>query len=355
MQASTFRDLVSGRRKGVAAWLVRCGLALVECPYRWVVAWRNRAFDTGRKETHRVEVPVISVGNLTLGGTGKTPTVQWIAQWFLDQNVPVAIVSRGYGSRDGAPNDEALELADKLPSVPHVQNPDRVAGAKRAIAKHQCHVIVLDDGFQHRRIARDLDVVLLDATEPFGFDRVFPRGMLREPVANLARADVVALTRADMITPDDKASIRRRVERLAPDAIWLEIVYHPGGLRNASGSHEAIESLAGQRIGAFCGIGNPNGFFKTLASYDCDVVVQKEFPDHAAYGDTDIEQLTHWAETAGVDAMVCTHKDLVKLRIDHMGRIPLWAIEIETDLIVGREELVVRLETLLLDNASDAS
>ena len=134
-----------------------------------------------------VEVPVISVGNLTLGGTGKTPMVEWIVRQLQKREKKVGIISRGYGSR-GGPNDEALELAWKLPSVPHVQNPDRVAAARRAIDEFGCDALVLDDAFQHRRIARDLDIVLLDALEPLGYEHVFPRGTLREPIEGLARA-----------------------------------------------------------------------------------------------------------------------------------------------------------------------
>ena len=193
-----------------------------------------------------VSVPVISVGNLTLGGTGKTPMVKWLAQWLHTHRIRPAIVSRGYGARSTergagsmeqenleggsrvllpaprsllpALNDEAMELHRSLPEVPHVQNPDRVAGAERAINEFGCQVVLLDDGFQHRRLARDLDIVLLDASAPFGFEHVFPRGMLREPIEGLERASVVCLTRADLLNETDRAMIRQRVAGLAPRA-----------------------------------------------------------------------------------------------------------------------------------------
>ena len=224
--ALRFRDLVSGRRRGLWAALLRGGLRAAEVPYTWAVRRRNRRYDTGAAAVHRVAVPVISVGNLTLGGTGKTPMVEWLARWLGDRQVPVGMVSRGYrgarckvsGVRGGtrgtgreaggtpAPqNDEALELAWSLPGVGHVQDPDRVAAARRAIDEFHCRLILLDDGFQHRRIARDLDIVLLDALEPLGFGHVFPRGTLREPLEGLARADVVVLSRADLVAPDRRA------------------------------------------------------------------------------------------------------------------------------------------------------
>ena len=204
-------------------------LAAAEVPYAWAVRRRNRRYDCGAKAVHRVDVPVISVGNLTLGGTGKTPMVEWIVRRFLAQGKKVGIISRGYGAR-GGPNDEARELAWKLPGVPHVQDPDRVAAARRAIREFGCQVLVLDDAFQHRRIARDLDIVLLDALEPLGYEHVFPRGTLREPVEGLARADVVALSRADLLTAEQRAAIRDRVAKLSPEAVWVEVVHAPLGL-----------------------------------------------------------------------------------------------------------------------------
>ena len=188
LRPSEFRDLVSGRRKGLLATLARGVLRVVEVPYTIAVSMRNRRYDRGTAEVHNVGVPIITVGNLTLGGTGKTPMVKWLAQRFQNAGLRVAIVSRGYGAAEGKHNDEALELAQALPNVPHIQNRDRVAAAQQAIREFKSQLMLLDDGFQHRRLGRDLDIVLLDALEPFGFEHVFPRGTLREPLAGLQRA-----------------------------------------------------------------------------------------------------------------------------------------------------------------------
>jgi tetraacyldisaccharide 4'-kinase len=193
-----FLDLVSGRRRGPAATLLRGGLRLAETPYAMAMSWRNRRYDRGKAVIHRAGVPVVSVGNITLGGTGKTPMVEWIARLYRRHQVRVAIVSRGYRAEEGGRNDEARELEQKLPDVPHIQNADRAAAARVAVEELDMQLIVLDDGFQHRRLARDLDVVLLDALEPFGFEHVFPRGTLREPLSGLRRADLVILSRADV-------------------------------------------------------------------------------------------------------------------------------------------------------------
>ncbi|HVW39504.1 MAG TPA: tetraacyldisaccharide 4'-kinase, partial [Pirellulales bacterium] len=138
MRPSEFRALVSGQRKGPAAIALRAALRLAETPYAVAVAWRNRGYDVGRRPIERVGVPVISVGNLTLGGSGKTPMVEWLARWLRARDVRVTIISRGYGAEAGARNDEALELEERLPDVPHLQNPDRVEAARVAIEEFEC-------------------------------------------------------------------------------------------------------------------------------------------------------------------------------------------------------------------------
>ena len=343
---SQFRDLVSGRRRGLWPAVLRCGFRVVEVPYTRAVCWRNRRYDTGRAEVHRVGVPVVSVGNLTLGGTGKTPMVAWLVRWFRERDVRVAIVSRGYRANVGARNDEALELQRKLPDVPHLQNPDRVATAKRAIEEHECQLIVLDDAFQHRRIARDLDIVLLDALEPFGFGHVFPRGTLREPVSGLRRADVVVLSRADLLEPDARARIREQVRRHAPEAVWAEGMHGPQALFASRGETQPLDSLADRPVAAFCGIGNPAGFRHTLRGCGYRAVAFREFPDHHAYSRADVESLAEWADRLDVAAVVCTRKDLVKLRIDRLGRHPLLAVTIGLEFLAGQADVEAKLEAV---------
>ncbi|HJS06394.1 MAG TPA: tetraacyldisaccharide 4'-kinase [Pirellulales bacterium] len=346
--ASTFRDLVSGKRRGIGATLARGALRVAEVPYSFAVRRRNRQFDSGSRPIERAAVPVISVGNITLGGTGKTPMVEWVCRQLRDRGLRVAIVSRGYGKRDGAANDEALELAQKLPDVLHVQNPDRVAAAIAAIEASKCQAIVLDDAFQHRRIARDLDIVLLDSQEPFGFDHVFPRGTLREPLSGLSRADCVVLSRADMIVPENRMRIRQGALCLAPRALWAECVHAPIVLVTASGAEVPLDALRGRRVAAFCGIGNPAGFRHTLASCGYEVSLFREFADHHAYRQTDVESLIDWADQAEVSAVICTHKDLVKISLDQLGDKPLYALRVGMEFLVGQTELEARLSQILL-------
>jgi tetraacyldisaccharide 4'-kinase len=347
LRPSEFRDLVSGRRKGFLATLARGALRVVEMPYTAAVAMRNRRYDRGAAEIHKVGVPVITVGNLTLGGTGKTPMVKWLAQRLQNAGVRVAIVSRGYGAAQGKHNDEALELAQALPAVPHIQNRDRVAAARVAISDFKSQLILLDDGFQHRRLGRDLDIILLDALEPFGFEHVFPRGTLREPLAGLARAQVVCLSRADAISQAERDVIRVRVAQIAPQAAWCEAAHAPNRLINSRGQSQRLDVLTNRRVAAFCGIGNPAGFRHTLTATDCKPVAWREFPDHHAFTAAAQAELVVLAESSKAEMFVCTQKDLVKLAFHELGGIPLWALTIEMKFLRGQDVFEQILEDVL--------
>ena len=344
--AQTFHDIVSGRRRGVAGFLARTLLGVAEVPYRAVVGARNRRYDRSHAEIVSVDVPVISVGNLTLGGTGKTPMVAWLARWFRKQGIRVAIVSRGYRADQDGQNDEARELEQLLPDVPHLQNPDRVAAAQVAIQELEAQVIILDDGFQHRRLARDLDIVLLDASEPFGHGHVFPRGLLREPIAGLARADCIALTRSDMIEETSINRIRNAVgKQRAASGDWLELIHRPHQLMAFSGLTASLESLQGKQLAAFCGIGNPEGFRHTLTTCGWTTPL-KTFPDHHNYTADDLQELRTWVNNMQprCDALLCTHKDLVKIGVDQLAGTPVWAVTIQIQIENGEDTLVARLQ-----------
>ena len=360
-----FRRLVSGERTGVFATLARLACAVVEIPYAVVVRARNVAYDRGSLKQHRVEVPVICVGNLTMGGTGKTPMVEYLARWFRQRQVRVAIVSRGYRAVAGQGNDEAKELAEKLPDVPHIQNPDRVAASRLAIDELDMQLILLDDGFQHRRLARDVDIVLIDALEPFGYGHLFPRGMLREPLSGLRRARLVALTRADLVSDERRRELRQRVCGHVPEAAWIEVAHQPAGLARmgqslgdlpigdgsspgtSSPETGALESLRGKRVVAFCGIGNPNGFRLSLESCGVELLGFHEFPDHHDFTREDVEKLREAGVALQPDLFVCTHKDLVKIELERLGSVPLRALIVEMKVLMGEPELHGVLLSLL--------
>jgi tetraacyldisaccharide 4'-kinase len=343
-----FREIVSGRQRTLGAAVFRAVAGLAETPMRWAVAWRNRRYDRGAARIKCVPAPVISVGNLTLGGTGKTPLVAWVAQEIERAGHGVTLISRGYGGQGSEQNDEARELALRLPHVAHLQNPDRVAAARQALAADPNHALVLDDAFQHRRLARDLDLVLLDASEPFGYERLFPRGTLREPPTALARAQAVILTRADLLDAAGRAEIRARVARLAPQASWAEVCFSPRQLRNTAGEVQPLATLQGRPVLAFCGIGNPAGFEHTLNTAGLRVLGMQVFRDHQAYGAAELAQLAKWAPGhPGAAAIVCTLKDLVKLKTTAIAGLPLWALEVQVEFLTGEDALRCRLRKTL--------
>jgi tetraacyldisaccharide 4'-kinase len=347
LSETQFRDLVSGQSHGPIAAGLRGILTALELPYGAVIRGRNWRFDAGHVQPARVAAPVISVGNLTVGGTGKTPLVAWLAEWFTSRGLSATIISRGYKAAGGRPNDEALELAARLPGVPHLQNPDRIAAAEQALQSNPRQVLILDDAFQHRRLARDLDIVLLDALEPFGYEHLLPRGLLREPVAGLARAHVVALSRSDAVSAERCAEIAARVKGVAPQALWLELAHQPRGLISAAGQRADLSSLAGKSVAAFCGIGNPAGFRHTLASAGLKAVEVLELPDHCAYDARVMDGLSSWLiNLPQAQAAVCTRKDLVKIPQEQLAGRRLWAVEIELAIVRGEEALVARLEKL---------
>ncbi len=345
----SLRDLLSGRRRGVLPTLAKLPLHLAAAGYGVGVGLRNRRYDRGT-DVHKAAVPVISIGNLTAGGTGKTPVVAMLANHFRRWGVNVALLSRGYRSLDDATNDEARVLERLCPGVPHLQQPDRVASASEAVARHGAELLILDDGFQHRRLARDLDVVLIDATNPFGFDHLLPRGLLREPISSLGRADVVLLTRVDAVLPAVKESILQTIRSVAPNLPVVEVAFPPTRLVNVGGQRQPLKTLEETSLLAFCGIGNPAGFQRTLADAGLRPAETITFADHYHYRPADLFRLGRRADAIGAGAAVTTLKDLVKFRSDVLpgpARVPLWAVEIGCEVVANAPALFGRLDAFV--------
>jgi tetraacyldisaccharide 4'-kinase len=354
--AASFKRLVDGSASGLAAGALRCALRGLAAPYGVVVRGRNRAFDLGLLPIHSCPAPVICIGNLSLGGTGKTPLVAWAARHLVGLGMRPAIVSRGYGARRGQASDEAAELGLLMPGVPHVADANRVAAARRAVATG-ANAIVLDDGFQHRRLARDLDIVAVDATDPFGCGFLFPRGLLREPLRSLARADAVVLTRSTLVTTERRAEIRETLARHvgSPPPVWAEATHRPVALRQSGGGTLPLESLRGRRIVACAGIGNPDAFRRSLEHLGADVAAFRAFADHHAYGVEDLDTLTAWARREQATMLVTTLKDLVKIDRDSLADIPVAAVEIAIEFTAGAAEMTALLASLVPPAATSSS
>jgi tetraacyldisaccharide 4'-kinase len=317
--------------------VARAALRAASWPYRAATWSRNRLYDRRWKRIERASVPVISIGNLTVGGTGKTPCVEYIAR-YLGENHRVAILSRGYGRGDG-PNDEAMVLEENLPEVPHLQGTDRAVLARLSIEELESEVLVLDDGFQHRRLDRKLDLVLIDATNPWGHGYLLPRGLLRESPRELRRAHAVIMTRCDLVPEARIGEIREGISRFASVPIF-ESIHRPEVLCNSEGETAALDSAAGRPIAAFCGIGNPDAFRDMLTRLGLHPTLWRVFPDHHSYTRPDVEALESWAEALPEGGFVLTtQKDLVKLQVARLGARPLWAVKIGLEIRDGEARL----------------
>ncbi|KAA1258846.1 Tetraacyldisaccharide 4'-kinase [Rubripirellula obstinata] len=326
------RSIQNGNAKGLVATVVRIGLRMAAFPYAAAIGLRNRRFDQKQTEIHKVDVPVVCIGNLTVGGTGKTPIVCHLAQWLRQQNVRVAIISRGYRSDGSGSNDEAKEMAEKLPDVPQVQNADRFAAATTAVDELESEFLLMDDGFQHRRLNRDLDILVIDSTNPFGFGHLLPRGLLREPVSGLARAGVVLLTRCDLVSDQELEFIHRTVSQHCHEGVpCLRTQHATKELFQYDRQTQPIQWLQDRKVVTVCAIGNPTAFEKTVQQCGATILDRIQFPDHDDFGPAAIASLVEKikGQRDQVEAIICTHKDLVKIQTDRLAGVPLMAISVE--------------------------
>lgn len=319
---------------------------------------RLRLYRSGFLKSERAGAPVVSVGNLTAGGTGKTPLVEWVARALAREGLRACVLTRGYGradesrrvvASDGARvlsevaecGDEPRLLAERLLGTASVVcDRDRVAAARWARAELGAEVFVLDDGFQHLRIARDLDIVTLDATEPWGGGHMLPRGRLREPVSGLARADCVVITRAELAK--DIEGLRAEVERVSGGrAAVLTSRVRTRGLTPLGSACVKFESrgdgasafdagAGGRPVAAFCAVGNPRAFFEHLRRDGFELCHERAFPDHHAYARADAEAVSRAALRCGARALLTTAKDAVKLRgLDFA--LPCYVVDVELE------------------------
>ena len=339
--------VVRGQARGVVPAGVRSGLWLLSGLYRCAVQVRNLVYDVGLAPARKAPCRVISIGNLTVGGTGKTPMAAWLANWLRDQGLQAAIVSRGYGrGPTGAQTDEQLATSEALPDVPYLTGKDRYRVACEAVDRAQVDCVVLDDGFQHRKLRRDLDIVLLDALDPFGLGHVLPRGLLREPVRSLRRADSVVITRSDMCSQTLLEDTYRALKAARADLLVAEAVHAPSHVETL-GQHgtSPTEALHGRRVYAFCSIGNPSGFQRTLEELGAVVVGLRAFPDHHWYAAEDLAEVVSASREAEAAAAVTTHKDRVKLPTDWQPDRPVHVLHIQMEIVKGKSELEVALRT----------
>lgn len=332
---------------GDRLWLLL--LEVASWIYRALVGLRALAYGRGWMRRKEVSVPVISVGNICLGGTGKTPLVEVIARTLAEGRKRVAILTRGYkGSFPGEAlvvsdgghllagpaeaGDEAFLLARQLPSVAVIVGRDRFLSGSLAIRQLGADLLVLDDAFQHLALQRNLDIVLIDASEPFGYGHLFPRGLLREPLEALLRADVLVIVREDK--QDAVEEVKKVLPRYNPRApifigerrplFWVEM---PGETRRG------LEELRGKRCVAFSGIANPSSFLSRLSSLEVEVARSLPFPDHHPYSARELQQVAREARAGDAHALLTTEKDAVRIPADFFpSPLPLLYLRIEMRL-----------------------
>ncbi len=312
------------------------------------VAWlRVKSYRGGWHLTHRPPVPVVSVGNLTAGGTGKTPFVRMLAGMLRTLGHRPAILLRGYGARNPEDADEVRLYRMLAPEIPLYPGRDRTLGAQQAV-RDGADVLLLDDGFQHLRLERDLDIVLVDATAPFGGGLPLPAGLLREFSSALNRAHLVVLTRTDQIKPEARARLDQALAARVASLPVLESVHQPARLATLDGTPQELESLAGQRVVALSAIGRPMAFAETLGSLGATLCEQMVFPDHYPYTENDM-MAVRAAATRHKALVVTTEKDAVKLRAVAVPGEPVRVLGVDLRL---RDETPLReMLTILLATA----
>ena len=352
----SYRRLISGQSTGSGASILRFLLAAGAIGYWPVVRLRNLLYSTRLLKAHHVDAAVICVGNITVGGTGKTPLVVWLCN-LVTRNSKCAILTRGYKARaqqNADFEDEIAIFAESCPETQVIVNPDRVAGAAEAIDKYAAKVLIMDDGFQHRRLARDLDIIAIDATQPFGYGRLFPSGLLREPVSSLKRADAVVITRCDQVNSDELEGLENKLLAINPNLVISRSVHAALYAELANNEKVSIEQLRGKKIFAFCGIGNPDAFLNTIRALGAKVAGSNIYDDHYHYTDGCLAEISQQAEELGADLILTTQKDWTKVASNFESQIsdsksspPFAYLAIEIKFLTGEEKLTALINDKL--------
>lgn len=343
-------NLIEQRRDSV--WVMRLLFAM-SLPYRWGIRLRHWLYDQGWAKVHEVSVPVISVGNVVAGGTGKTPFVQMLARMLAQQPGQLAILLRGYRSKlERAGGVHAVSLG-KGPLFPpdvcgdepylHAQRlqdlqaqvwvgKNRVEGARQAIAHHAAYLI-LDDGMQYRALKRDLEIVLIDARDPFARGHYLPYGRLRDCPERLSRVDLIVLNHLEDEEHFDEVS------RTLLPLTRAKII---GAQMRIKGAQQWL----GKRVGLFCGIGSPQRFEQTLTEFGVEVVDTLFVPDHRSPSIKELQVFAQECQEQGAQMLLCTEKDWVKLPQDLSLSLPIVCVEAEMQIIAGNALLQSLLEQL---------
>lgn len=366
--------IVHGEKQGLFAAILLFLLHLFSRLYAWGVNFKLSLYRMGILKQHRLSCKVISLGNITVGGTGKTPTAQRLAALIRDMGYRVVILNRGYRAAwrgdvglvsDGhkiymtaaEAGDEAYLLAKSLPGIPVVIGRERSVSGEYAVKKLRAEVIILDDAYQHWQLARDLDIVLIDSLNQFGNNFLLPRGTLREPLTNLNRAHTFLLTKVDQTTDNAVDSIRDTLVQYNPGALVVESIHRPRwfidveqwykGVRDAG---VTLEAVRGRSVMAISAIGNPSSFEQTISDIGVNVIDSLRYADHHHYTMAEMQWAMERAVERGAMALVTTEKDAVKIPSEfiHSERpLPVYVLGIEVRFLDGYEEFMQLIEQTL--------
>jgi tetraacyldisaccharide 4'-kinase len=358
-----FDQVLYQKDKSLLVRAVLFPLYLVSLLYGWAVRLRTHVYRVGLCPVRRLPCPVISVGNITMGGTGKTPLVMALAKGLRKHRIPVAVLTRGYRSRgssgflvsDGEnvllspeeSGDEPTLMAKTLKGVPVLIGKDRFRNGQRALQQFGVQGFLLDDGFQHIELYRDLDILLIDASLGFGDHHLLPRGILREPLDHLGRAHLFILTKVE--SPEACQPIEARLRQVHPNPIIFHSHYEPVGLMGPQGEWSDVQTLKGKKVLALSAIANPHSFTSLLRRSGAEVVSEEVYPDHHGYTSEDVVSITQRAKET--EWIVTTEKDMVKLSHFDLTRIPIRALRVE--FRIWEEEEFFRKVMELFPNKED--
>ncbi len=362
-------EFMEGKRKGFRAAMVGAFLYLLSKGFHVIILGRRSLYNLRVLRDSTLGVQVIAVGNLTVGGTGKTPVVEKFARVLQDQGRNVAILSRGYRSRptpfhrrllnkvflrdDTTPprvvsdgksllldsemaGDEPYMLASNLKDVVVLVDKDRVKSGRYAIEKFGCDTLLLDDGFQYWKLrGRRLDIVLIDRQQPFGNEWLLPRGTLREPPSHLARASVIFITKSDGNTAD----LRRRLAQLNPSAGIIECIHHPLYLEDVfTGKRAGLDLIQGRKVASLSGIAQPESFEQSLVRLGAELVYSKRFADHHRFTQQEILNAINRSKKRQAELVVTTQKDAVRFPKLDRRDLPIYFMRVEIKILSGGED-----------------
>lgn len=356
MNHDTYRKIVSGQDQRPGIGILRVLLGAVAQVYGLVMRGRNLLYALRVLRSRTAGVPVISVGNITTGGTGKTPLVIWLCSYLRNKGLHCSILTRGYKSQPDQITDEPALLARACLDTDVIVNPNRVAGAQKAVSVHHAQALVLDDGFQHRRLKRDLDIVAVDATCPFGYGRVLPAGLLREPKRGLSRADAVIITRFDQVDEEQMQQLEQEIQKISPSIPIAKAAHKHTGAVTFQNEKLDLEELRSKKIFAFCGIGNPNAFFRCLEQNDLSLTDTQIFDDHHAYTQEEMRAIFERARSCGAEMILCTQKDWVKsalLSPEEEGLVFAY-LAMELDFLEGLDKITSLIDNLFSDPSKES-